>query len=248
MSTIHLFDDLNNGAKDALGDLEKTVLINELMAIPFAARDQQWRESFLSNLADAHLQYADPEVILGPDGFPYINVKTIEKNTDFKPFVLKNKMQNTILKQGFGIALNIHNEQPDWIFSFGDLVNYSLNNEFYTDDSIFSTEPGNTVIGQDEEILVGQPAETILPKEARMAIREFLEYNGLKNPKIMLIARNYKSEETVRQDLVFNIIPKQFATEKEYKTIMETISWFLPRHYSIIGLDEMSVGNGFMPL
>jgi len=112
----------------------------------------------------------------------------------------------------------------------------------------FRKKNEQTTIGKDEEILVGQPSETILPHHVRTQLREFLDYYGVKNAKIMLIARNYKDEEKVSQDLVFNIVANQFRTEKEFTNIMEAIGWFLPRHYSYIGLDEFAVENGFMPL
>jgi hypothetical protein len=138
-----------------------------------------------------------------------------------------------VLPKGFGIAINTQNENPDWVFTYGDLVNYFLNGEFYTDDSVFSKKNEQTIIGKDEEILVGQPAETILPQAVRTQLREFLDYYGVKNTKVMLLARNYKDEENASQDLAFNIVANQFRTEKEFTNIMEAIGWFLPRHYSI---------------
>ncbi|MGJ1196677.1 hypothetical protein ACR777_10020 [Sphingobacterium spiritivorum] len=248
MSTIHLFNDHKNQPNgNNLGDLEKTVIINSLMQTPIAQRDGAWVEAFVTNVAEANLTLSEPEVMMGSDGFPYFNLRTIESNQDFKAFVIANQL-DYILGQGFGVAINAGAEQSDWIFSYGDLTNLKINGEFYTDESIFSPQNGSAVIGKDEEILVGQPSESILPAQLRANIREYLVYNGIKNPKIALIARDYKNDETVKQDLVFNIIPKQFATEKEFEAIMTTIVWFLPRHYSFMGLDEMSIENGFQPL
>lgn len=153
-----------------------------------------------------------------------------------------------LLQSGFGVALNTRKENPDWMFSYVDLMNYALRNEFYTDDHHFARNNEDFVIGNDEEILVGQPSEEILPSYARQQIREFLQYSGVRNPMVMLIARNYTDEEQVTQDLVFNITPKNFANEQEYKQAMSTISWFLPKHYSLVGLDSETVGSGFQPL
>ena len=129
-----------------------------------------------------------------------------------------------------------------------DVPNVAINVVICSDDSIFSKKDEQTVIGKDEEILIGQPADTILPQAVRTQLREFLDYYGVKNTKVMLIARNYKDEATVSQDLAFNIIANQFRTEKEFTNMMEAIGWFLPRHYSYIGLDEFAIDNGFMPL
>jgi len=231
MNTIHLFDDSNNGDDNRLGDLEKTIIVNSLMEIPFEDRDEEWRDTFLKNIAECTLKLAETEVVVGPDGFPYFQLESAPKDQNFQAFVIKNRLKD-----------------PDWVFTYGDLVNFFLNEEFYTDESIFSKKNTPTIIGKDEEILVGQPAETILPQTVRTQIREFLDYYGVKNAKIMLLARNYKDEENATQDLAFNIVANQFSTEKEFTNIMEAIGWFLPRHYSYIGLDELAIDNGFMPL
>ncbi len=247
MSTIHLFDDSQNNNNNLLGDLAATISLNSLMSIPFAERDEQWRIDFLNYLPVSSLQLGDPEVIVGPDGFPYVQLTTVEKDKNYQAFVIKNRNFDFILNQGFGVVINAHLEQPDWILSYGDLMNLSLNNEFYTEESLFSKNSGASTIDKDEKILVGQPSEVIFPKVARAALREFLVYQGLSNPKVMLIARNYEEENTVTQDLVFNITPSQFENMEEFNALMGQIGWFLPRHYSYMGMDEFSV-NGFMPL
>lgn len=248
MNTIHLFDDSNNAHHNRLGDLEKTIIIDNLLTVPFGERDEVWRDTFLNNIAECTLKLADTEVVIGPDGYPYFQLESVPKDQNFQAFVIRNRLLDFVLPKGFGIAINTQNENPDWIFTYGDLVNYSLNDEFYTDESVFSQKNEKTIIGKDEDILVGQPSELILPTILRTQLREFLDHYGVKNPKIMLIARNYKDESKVSQDLVFNIVPKQFRTEKEFSSLMDAIGWFLPRHYSYIGLDEFAVENGFMPL
>lgn len=248
MNTIHLFDDSNNAHHNRLGDLEKTIIIDNLLTVPFGERDELWRDTFLNNIAECTLKLADTEVVIGPDGYPYFQLESVPKDQNFQAFVIRNRLLDFVLPKGFGIAINTQNENPDWIFTYGDLVNYSLNDEFYTDESVFSQKNEKTIIGKDEDILVGQPSELILPTILRTQLREFLDHYGVKNPKIMLIARNYKDENKVSQDLVFNIVPNQFRTEKEFSGLMDAIGWFLPRHYSYIGLDEFAVENGFMPL
>src|SRR5690606_2176490 len=209
-----------------LGDLEKTLIINQLMEVPFADRDEQWRDDFLRNIDGANLKLREPEVALSNDGFPFIQLETVRTGESFQAFVIQNQL-DTIMEQGFGIVINPHLSQPDWVFSYGDLVNKHLNGSFYTDGGVFSNPDEYTQIEKDEEILVGQPSEDIFPDFLRRHIREFMQYSGVKNPKVMLIARNYTDEERASQDLVFNIIPAQFATENEFNTIMNTLRWFL---------------------
>lgn len=248
MSTIHLFNDSENFNENLLGDLSKTININSLLEIPLKERDEKWVAEFLENIDESTFQLADSELIIGPDGYPYFQLENAPKDQNFQAFVIKHKAKSFLLKKGMGLAINTHKEQPDWIFTYGDLVNYCLNNEFYSDESIFSKKIDETSVDKDEKILVGQPSETILPADLRHNLREFLVNMGIKEPKIMLIARNYDDEHAVRQDLVFNITPAMFQTEHDFNQIMASISWFLPRHYSYIGLDEQTVENGFIPL
>ncbi len=242
MSTIHFFD-ASAGAGN-LGDLEKTIVLNNLMETALEDRDSKWIANFLSAIDEANLKLGDPEVIMSNDGFPYFNLKTIEEGENFQAFVIKHKLE-TILGNGFGISINAHKANPDWIFTYGDLANLQINQEFYTDEHLFSENTGNFALGKDEQVLVGQPSEAILPTYIRQQLREFLAYNGVKMPKIMLIARNYEDDDQVSQDLVINVTPKNFANEKDYQTAMNSISWFLPRHYSIVGMDEDAIPSGF---
>lgn len=230
-----------------LGDLEKTIIINQLMEVPFEQRNEKWRDDFLSNIAGANLKLGDPEVIMSNDEFPYFQLQTVSAGESFKAFVIENQI-DAVLEQGFGIVINPHLSNPDWVFSYGDLVNLKLNGEFYTDKSVFSNTKAYQSIGQNEDILVGQPSEGIFPTPLRNNIREFLQYAGVKTPKIMLIARNYTDEDKASQDLVFNMIPAQFASEKDFNNIMNTLQWFMPKHYSFFGVDEMAIENGFQPL
>lgn len=237
--------DTNSGV--GLGDLEKTVKLNALMVVPFEKRDLAWRVEFLDSLPQANLKLSTTEVVLSDDGFPYIQLETVQSNQNFHAYVISKQLP-TILNQGFGIVINPQNEKTDWILSYGDLVNYELNDNFYTDNSIFSDNKTNIAIGKDEKILVGQPATSILPSYLRKQLKEYLLHTGIKVPKVMLIARNYEDEKLAVQDLVFNISPMQFAHERAYNEVMQAIAWFLPKHYSFLGVNEMEIDHGFEPL
>lgn len=245
MSNIHFFD-ASSGA-EPLGDLEKTIAINNLLSIPLEERDSQWIADFITQISEANLAVAEPEIIMSNDGFPYFNLRNVANGENFQAFVIKSKLP-LLLKNGFGVAINTQKDQPDWMFTYGDLLNLQLNGEFYTDEHFFSKNTDDFAIGNQEEILTGQPSEAILPSFVRQHMRDFLQFSGVHNPLIMLIARNYTDEEKVSQDLVLNLTPKNFANEKEYRHAMNTISWFLPRHYSLVGMDENAIENGFQPL
>lgn len=230
-----------------LGDLEKTLVLNSLLEIPFEQRDEKWVQDFLNSVDQANLKVGNPEVVMASDGFPYIQLQNVKTDENFQAFVI-NKQLPTILMQGFGIVINAQNERPDWVFSYGDIVNYELNDTFYTDESVFSNNGEKVQIAEDEQILVGTPSDAILPKYLKKQLREFLKHSGIESPKAMMIARKFESEETVKQDLVFNFTPPQLPDEKVFQSISNTISWLLPKHYSVLFVEESAVENGFVEL
>ena len=236
-----------NNPEVGLGDLEKTVILNSLLEVPFEERNEKWVERFLQSIDQANLKLGSPEVVIASDGFPYIQLQNVKTDESFQAFVI-NKQLPAILTQGFGIVINAQNERPDWIFTYGDIVNYELNDTFYSDESIFSNNKEQIVIQPDEQILVGAPSDSILPKYVKNQLREFLKHAGIETPKAMMIARNYENEQDVKQDLVFNFTPPQIADEKKFEIISNTIGWLLPRHYSVLFVDENSVEKGFIEI
>jgi hypothetical protein len=214
------------------------------MQTAFGDRDESWRDRFLEAIDGANLKIASQEVIIGKDGFPYLQLETVEVGENFRAFVIDKELP-TILQHGLGIVINARNEGADWVFSYGDIVNLELNDEFYTDDSIFSIRQEHVSLASDEKVLIGQPSDAILPKYLRTQIREFLFHFGVRTPKIMLLARNYEDEQNVTQDLVFNLTPQQFAGKEAFDEVMRTLSWFLPKHYSFFCIDETTIENGF---
>lgn len=230
-----------------LGDLAKTQLVAELTLIPRAERDETWVQALLANIPLASFRSGTPQLIAGPDGFPYFQLLLPESGKEFQCFVIDKMVDDFLLQRGYGVVINADQGQPDWILTYGDILNYHLNGTFFTTESLFSksTTPEEIVTG-GEEIMVGQPSETILPKETRKLLKDFFELNGILDPKVMLMMR--KNGEELSQDLAFNITPEGFESEEHYRNMMQTVTWYLPRHYSIVGLNGSSADSGFEPL
>lgn len=239
-----------SGNKDLLnnyaGDLEKTALIETLLNQPAALRDAEWAGNFLSNLPLASFRCGTPQVIAGPDGFPYFQLFVPAPGEEFQSFVIDQMIPDFLIKRGYGIVINPGTGQPDWILSYGDILNYYLNGSFFKPESPFGNINIPEELAKGEEITIGQPSEFVLPAPTRKLLREFFELNGIENPKVLLMIR--KNGEEVSQDLAFNITPEFFESEIHYKNMMQTVTWYLPRHYSILGLQDENVENGFMPL
>jgi hypothetical protein len=240
---------IQQSTKPYLGDLTKTGILFKLIQTPHAERDENWNQAFLENIGEASFRCGDPQVITGPDGFPYFQLFLPEPHKEFQCFVIDRMKDDFLLSSGFGVVINPTVNSADWVLSYGDILNLHLNRRFYTTtETLFSKEISNEIIKENEEVMIGQPSETILPTQTRQLIAGFLKMNGVELPKVLLMMRHKTNGNGVSQDLVFNLTPHDFKDENTYRSIMQTISWYLPRHYSFVGMDEKNLGNGFMPL
>ena len=232
-----------------LGDLEKTGKLFELVETPHSERDEAWDAAFLSNVAAASFRCGNPQVIQGPDGFPYVPLLLPESGVGFQCYVIDRMKDDFLLEKGFGVVVNPTQTVADWVLTYGDILNLHLNNEFYTTtETPFSKGLGDEEIVGNEQVMIGQPAEALLPQVARTVLSEFLKGAGVAAPKVLLLMRQQRAGAGVSQDLVFNLTPKDFADEDTYRRVMQQLAWFLPRHYSFVGLDETAIEDGFMPL
>lgn len=232
-----------------LGDLDKTYILYELIQIPPAERDEKWQQKFLENIGHASFRCGDPQVVTGPDGLPYFQLFLPEPNQRFQCYAIDNMKDDFLLSSGLGVVINLIDNKPDWVLSYGDILNFHLNKTFYTTTATdFSNNIGNETITEDEKVMVGQPSEILLPQQTRQLLADFLKTNGVATPKVLLMMRHKKDGTGVSQDLVFNVTPHNFKEEATYKSIMQAIGWYLPKHYSYMSMDENSLRNDFMPL
>ncbi|SEO03987.1 hypothetical protein SAMN05216436_12951 [bacterium A37T11] len=219
-----------------IGDLEKTAILSDLFNISHQSRDGEWKTNFLSHVAEASFACGQPQILQGPDRFPYFNLQIPEPNRPFQCYVVKHIIQDFILDQGIGIAINANKGQPDWVFTYGELINYYLNEEFYSPIPKTSL-PKEETLSHSEQVLMGQPSESFLPAKSRTVIRNFLTQQGINDVKIMLMSRNYGGE--IIQELVSNLTPSKVGND-HYEVLSRYLKWFLPNHYSFIAMDENS--------
>lgn len=218
-------------------DISKTQIMVDLFSVPKEQRDEKWKQTFFENAQTASFACNDPQVTTGPDGFTYFALLTPEAHKPFDSFCIRNINDDYLLENGIGIIINPNENSVEWVFSYGDLVNLHLNNEFYSETDNVEIKNEET-INKDEEILVAQPSETYLPKKTRAVIKKYLQANGIRQPKIMMICR--KIEGTVIQKLAFNIFKEDFPTTSQLNNLMQQLSWFLPRHYIILSVPKNS--------
>lgn len=217
----------------AMFDLDKTADVIELLEQPREQRTEAWRRQFFTALPDASMQAESPQVIRGPDGFPYFALSTPEPGAEFDAFCV-NHVLDACLSQGFGIVINPRKSpQPDFVFSFGSLWAYKLRGNFEPPAPPRQAD-GETKaqIEQEREVTIAQPSEEYLPTFARRAISRFLsEAVNVPTPSCFVVI---DPAITPPQNLAFNVAPENFENQEVFQRVMRALSWFLPRDYGMV--------------
>lgn len=231
-------------------DINKTALVAELLKIPRSKRGDSWYNSFYENIATASFRSSSPQLLTGPDGFPYFILRTPEPNVPFESFCIKNMIDQFALHKGWGVVFNpAEDKSADWVFTYGGIVNYHLNQEFWsaTDQAATANiafENNVGIIQKAEKVMIAQPSENYLPNATRHAIKVFLQSKGIKTPKMMMITS--VGEGTVSRKLVFNIHPEDYPVVSKLDFLMQQIGWFLPNNYLLVPLSRDSeLASGF---
>ncbi|MFT3911371.1 MAG: hypothetical protein QM737_18255 [Ferruginibacter sp.] len=218
-------------------DITKTHVMVELFRIPQEQRDDAWHQKFYANVETASYACGDPQVFVAPDDFPYFILKTPEPNQPFESFCIRNLKDDFLLENGIGVALNPTETSVEWVFSYGDIVNLHINKQFFSKPNEAELQHVGTML-KGEQILIAQPSESYLPKQARQVLRSFLISIGIAEPKIMMVCR--RVEGTIIQELAFNVYADDFPSAEIFNYRMQQITWFLPRHYIIVSFPRQS--------
>jgi hypothetical protein len=203
--------------------------MKELLETPLDERDEKWNEQFFKEIRSAKFEFMSESPIEGPDGMPYLAVKTTEGEGEPAEEVF-----NWLGEKGVGLAVNPNKENPDFVFSYGMIWNYLLNGEFITEmedegpagSKEMEMEPG-------QEMMAGTPSETYFPPHVRGLFKEFLQQQGVLDPKIVMLSQDGKN-----YDLCFSLESLGNPPEEEWQGILEGFSWFFPLHYSFSIISE----------
>jgi hypothetical protein len=225
---------------------EKIRLLDRLFTIPIEQRDEQWQEIVCTHIAEAPFRSGEPRVVLGPDNFPYFVLQLPEAGTPYEKFTIRSMKDDFLLEKGFGVVVNPRGNGVEWVFTYGDIVNYHLTGKFFSPRPKAATAE-TEVIKEDEQIMVTQPSETYLPRQTRAVLREHLAAIGFTDPKIFLMVRQKPGGEV--QELAFNLAQDLFESREQQAQLMRSLGWFLPRHYSFVSFaTNTGLEQNFMPL
>src|SRR5580704_4385295 len=154
-------------------DLEQTSRLAALASTPPEQRDDAWCASVLSAAPNASLMALDPQIQEGPDTFPYFQLAIPDPGA-FTPFSMVNVL-NHMLEAGSGAVIHVNprrDQPPLWVFSLGDLLAYSLFQDFNGDPHVYSdTTPPDP---NDRQVLKASPSESYFPATARAAMGRFM--------------------------------------------------------------------------
>lgn len=206
-------------------DIEQTGVLAALFRTPKDQRDEAWQSDFLKATPTASFACRDPQVLVGPDGFPYFALYSPEPGQAFESFCIRNLASDFLMENGVGVAINPGPDGVDWVFSYGDIVNWELNGEFYS-PAPKAQDPADE---EPASMLIAHPSETFLPLKTRHVLKSFLKEHGVAHPKIFLLTQT--KELDILESLVFNLFEEDFETPDAFNNLMQRLTWFLPRHY-----------------
>jgi hypothetical protein len=229
-------------------DLEQTQRLAELIAISPEERDENWAGRFLAAAPNASLASFDPQIVSGPDGFPYFQLALPDAGA-FTPFSIAHIL-NDSLQNGVGVVIHTNarrDENPAWVFTLGDLVSYSLFQDFSGDPKVYSAEDPPPAENADRSLLRAAPSETYLPTGARQAMGRFMRGPfQVPEPKIGLV-----SGETLRPctSLMVNLRASDYGGDTEkLGSAMNYLTWFIPKTYSMMPLPDDWSDEGMVAL
>lgn len=207
-----------------------------LLQQPESKRDDQWERDFFGLITKAKVEVTQDQAKAGPDGWPYLLIKSGPQAD--QPFLQVLEWAAT---RGIGLALNTHKMLPDYVFTYGMLWNYAMNRQFVTVGPTPKT--GDVTIAENEDMIIGAPSEEYLPMFVRKILREFLNAQGMKSPRVTVLStQDYKVV-----DLLFSSESLNDLKPKDFRAMSEAISWFLPLHYNLIIGSERNL-SGFVDL
>ena len=122
-------------------DLDQTERLAALIGVPREQRDDAWRGEFFSAVPNASLASFDPQITTGPDEFSYLQLAVPDPGP-LTPFSIVHVLDH-VLQSGVGVVIHAsvrRDENPAWVFTYGDILSYSLFQDFSGDPEVYAAE------------------------------------------------------------------------------------------------------------
>lgn len=226
-------------------DLDRTQEIAGLFDTEPDQRDDAWREQFYAAVPEATLMAFDPQVAQGPDMFPYFEL-AIPDPGPVTPFCITHILDDC-LNQGFGATVWLDSSrsgEPEWVFTYGDLLSYHLFGNFAGGEPPAAPELGTPTGSQ---VLVASPSEAYLPTRTRKVMGSYMRhFYQHPDPKIAMVIDQRLNPA---QNLMVNLTLEQYdGDQTKLSAAVRYLTWFIPRSYSLLAMPDGWTDTTFAPL
>lgn len=196
-------------------------------------RQAAWHQRLIACLPHAVFSAAQPQIIFNPSGMTYYNLKLDEnnrKNDNSEPgYHIPELIDTFLIHEGVGIAINADRPKHAIDLSYGDIVGFHLYRSFAEPDAhpFKSDKPRAHLISHDDDILVKEVPEQVLPSASIKLLTAIMQHYGINSPQIKLIYL----KESEQHELVFSYDAEQLEIDKSQQ-LLQKLGWFLPRYYT----------------
>lgn len=168
------------------------------------------------------LYYACWKTELGPDGFPYLNLKLRAENEN--QTTLK-EIAEKALSEGFGVTINKSANKVDWVFTLGDFISLARAGVLVSHSGTVGLQSKR--VEEETKVQVGAPNEDIMPMAVRKHLRNYLQtVLNMANPKFYLM---FNPKDNPPWTILFNFSRKDFKSEDDYRMAFSYLSWFFAK-------------------
>ena len=243
-----------------LFDMDGTRALAELLSLPRGRRDAAWTGRFFDAVWNASLVVADPAVITGPDGFPYLRLN-LPPAGRFKPAAVAN-LAALCLERATGIALfGAAADPPDaaqWVFPVG-MLDSLLRYDTWLGDPLDHQDKagadagaveegwGQTVIQRDaHRVMLGSPSVQYLPTySARALLNHMRGAWRVPDPRVRLMV-----DPALRptRNLVVGCKRGDLPPDATWDVHCSRLLWYLPHGRSIVLMPDDWVLADMTPL
>lgn len=248
--------------------------LGKLLAVAPADRGIDWEYAFLNSLKSSNVKVVNPDVIQGPDNWPYLMVeveKRIEVPSGFRfadsigddavsSGVAKDSTDQDyepigniiswLSERGVGLVINPNQSIPDFVLTYGQVWNFRERGEFVTrtSGSILLNQPKADPRHDPFEVKHGEQVFVGAPSSVFLPeyVRSVL-VDFFQRQQVESPKVVMVSKDQLDWELAFSLESIGNPPQSEHRGILEAISWFLPSHYSVILLSE-AVIPGFTHL
>ncbi len=244
-----------------LFDMDRTRALADLLAIPRGRRDAAWTGRFFDAAWNACLVVAQPAVITGSDGFPYVRLN-LPPAGRFKPAAIAN-LAAICLERATGIAVFATASDPvdaaQYVLPVGMLDSLTrfdtwLGDPLDRQDMAAGMEAGpreegcgrTVVLREAHEVMLGTPSVQYLPiYSARALLNHMRHVWGIGDPRVRLLV-----DPALRptRNLVVGRKRSELPADARWDILCPRMLWYLPQGRSIMPMPEIWRLEDMIPL